>query len=130
MPSPNREPNPDRHQVAVKRVNASEEEAADEVAREIRFWSRLCEPLAGGGCHPHIVQLLGHGPRDKAGFVHLVMEYCAGGHLWQEVERRQRKAGGAAAGGACFSEREAAATRTSCSCWGTGRGTRRASSTW
>ena len=94
--------------MAVKRVNASEEEAADEVAREIRFWSRLCEPLAGGGCHPHIVQLLGHGPRDKAGFVHLVMEYCAGGHLWQEVERRQRKAGGAAAGGACFSEREAA----------------------
>ena len=94
--------------MAVTRVNASAEEAADEVAREIRFWSRLCEPLAGGGCHPHIVQLLGHGPRDKAGFVHLVMDYCAGGHLWQEVERRQRKAGGAAAGGACFSEREAA----------------------
>ena len=82
------------------------------MAREIGFWSRLCEPLSGGGCHPHIVPLLGHGPRDKAGFVHLGMDYCAGGHLWQEVERRQRQAGGAAAGGAAggafFSEKEAA----------------------
>ena len=98
--------------MAVKRVNASEEEAAADVAREIGFWSRLCEPLSGGGCHPHIVPLLGHGPRDKAGFVHLVMDHCAGGHLWQEVERRQRQAGGAAAGGAAggafFSEKEAA----------------------
>ena len=93
--------------MAVKRVNASDEEAAADMAREIGFWSRLCEPLSGGGCHPHIVPLLGNGPRDKAGFVHLVMDYCAGGHLWQEVERRQRQAGGAA-GGAVFSEKEAA----------------------
>ena len=84
--------------MAVKRVNASEEDAAADVAREIGFWSRLCEPLSSGGCHPHIVPLLGHGPRDKAGFVHLVMDHCAGGHLWQELERRQRQAGSAAAG--------------------------------
>ena len=91
-----------RARVCLKRVNASDEDAAADVEHEVECWERLCAPAAGrAGCHPNIVTLLGHAATpDKEGFVYLVMELCPGGHLFHEVERRKK------AGEPPFAERE------------------------
>ena len=86
-----------RARVAVKRAHVADEEAEEEVQREVYFWSRLCK----GRGSEHVVRLLGSSEPDKDKFVYLVMEMCAGGHLWQYVEARKKaRAGGGGSGGA------------------------------